>query len=85
MQINVALFPEKSRGAFIGIKTVNIFSELLSLQQATYPTHGMPPVSGHPVLLPTGPLTGRPQMYRPATSIMAVPVSIRVLKCHELW
>lgn len=48
-------------------------SELLSLQQATYPTHGMPPVSGHPVLLPTGPLTGRPQMYRPATSIMAVP------------
>lgn len=49
-------------------------SELLSLQQATYPTHG--PVSGHPVLIPTGPLTGRPQtsLYRPATSIMAVSV-----------
>lgn len=48
-------------------------SELMSLQQATYPSHGMPPVSGHPVLIHTGPLTGRPQMYRPTTSIMTVP------------
>ena len=66
-------------GELIKDKTLICFtfdSELLSLQQA-YPTHGMPPVSSHPVMLPTGALTGRPQMYRPATSsIMAVSVSI---------